>query len=66
MDVGVRQRARTRNNRRLLGKPKINSPPSNYEGRGPSWDGFDVDLQKIIGDCCLDSFARAEPASGLN
>ena len=36
MDVGGRPRARTRNNRRLLGKPKINSPPSNYEGRGPS------------------------------
>src|SRR5262245_13307969 len=45
-------------------KPKINSPSSNYLGRGPSRDGFDVDLQEIIRDWCLDWFARAGSASG--
>ena len=47
------------------GKPKINSAGSHYIGRGPSWDGFHADVQKIIHHWCRDRLARAGSLSGI-
>ena len=50
----------------VFGKPKINFGLVILCSAGSitTWDGFDVDLQKIIRHWCANRFARDGPASG--